>query len=68
MIQAHAGYGGHKASTRGSLLSGARGLAVISVSVFDGSGDTQAALRGTGRLLYDLIDRPDQVRAASLVQ
>lgn len=45
-------------------VKAARGQAVVSVGAFGGSGDTLAALRGTDRLLYDLIDRPDQVRAA----
>ena len=31
-----------------------------------GCGDTLSAMRGTERLLYDLMDRPDEVRAADL--
>ena len=31
---------------------------------FGGSGDTLAALRGSDRLLFDVVDRPEQVRAA----
>jgi len=42
----------------------AAGKAIPGVGAFGGSGDTLAALRGTRRLLYDVIDRPGQVRSA----
>ncbi len=41
-----------------------RGRAIPSIGAFGGSGDTLAALRGTERLLYDVADRPDEVRRA----
>jgi len=40
------------------------GKSIPAVGAFGGSGDTLAALRGTDRLLYDVADRPDEVRAA----
>ena len=40
------------------------GKSIPAVGAFGGSGDTLAALRGSDRLLYDVADRPDQVRAA----
>ncbi|MFC1582554.1 hypothetical protein ACFL4W_03335 [Planctomycetota bacterium] len=40
------------------------GRSIPAVGAFGGSGDTLAALRGTDRLLFDVMDRPDQVRAA----
>ena len=40
------------------------GKAIPSIGAFGGSGDTLAGLRGTVPLLYDCIERPDQVRAA----
>jgi len=42
----------------------ARGKAIPGVGAFGGCGDTLAALRGTDRLLYDVMDRPEQLRAA----
>jgi len=42
----------------------AKGKSIPSIGAFGGSGDTLAALRGNERLLYDLMDRPEQVRAA----
>lgn len=42
----------------------AKGKAIPGVGAFGGCGDTLAGLRGTKRLLYDVIDRPDQVRQA----
>ncbi len=42
----------------------ARGKAIPGVGAFGGCGDTLAALRGTNRRLYDVVDRPGQVRAA----
>jgi len=42
----------------------ARGKAIAGVGAFGGSGDTLAGLRGTDRLLYDVVDRPEQVREA----
>lgn len=41
-----------------------RGKAIPSIGAFGGCGDTLAALRGSERMLYDVTDRPDQVRAA----
>jgi hypothetical protein len=40
------------------------GKSIPSIGAFGGGGDMLAALRGTDRLLYDIADRPDQVRAA----
>jgi len=40
------------------------GRCIPSIGAFGGCGDTLAALRGTDRLLLDVIDRPDEVRAA----
>jgi hypothetical protein len=42
----------------------ARGQCLVSIGAFGGCGDTLAALRGTERLLFDCVERPDQVRAA----
>ncbi len=44
----------------------ARGKSVPVIGTLGSTGDTLAALRGTERLLYDLIDRPEEVRAAEL--
>jgi 5-methyltetrahydrofolate--homocysteine methyltransferase len=49
------------------LKRGARemqGKGLVTIGAFGGCGDTLAALRGTERLLYDCVERPDQVRAA----
>jgi hypothetical protein len=40
------------------------GKSIPSVGAFGGSGDTLAAMRGTEQLLFDCIERPEQVRAA----
>ncbi|MCX7591550.1 MAG: hypothetical protein N2255_07980 [Kiritimatiellae bacterium] len=40
------------------------GKALITTGAFGGCGDTLAALRGTEQLLFDVIERPDEVRAA----
>jgi hypothetical protein len=40
------------------------GRCIPSIGAFGGCGDTLAALRGTDRLLYDVVDRPEQVRDA----
>lgn len=40
------------------------GRCIPSIGAFGGCGDTLAALRGTDRLLLDVLDRPDQVAAA----
>ena len=40
------------------------GRAIPSIGAFGGSGDTLAALRESGQLLLDCMDRPDQVREA----
>ena len=37
------------------------GRCIPSIGAFGGCGDTLAALRGTDRLLYDVVDRPDEV-------
>lgn len=42
----------------------AEGKALVSLGAIGGCGDTLAAARGTQRLLYDCLERPDQVRAA----
>ena len=42
------------------------GRCIPSIGAFGGCGDTLAALRGTDRLLYDVIDRPDEVVAAEV--
>jgi len=42
----------------------ATGKSLVTIGAFGGCGDTLAALRGTNQLLYDCIERPDQVRAA----
>lgn len=41
-----------------------RGRAIPSIGAFGGSGDTLSALRGTERLLYDVMDRPEEVGRA----
>jgi hypothetical protein len=40
------------------------GKSIPGVGAFGGCGDTLAGLRSTERLLFDVMDRPDQVRAA----
>ncbi len=42
----------------------AKGKALVSIGAFGGCGDTLAALRETQQLLFDCIERPEQVRAA----
>jgi len=42
------------------------GKSIPSVGAFGGPGDTLAALRGTGSLLYDVADCPERVAAAEL--
>ena len=44
----------------------AKGKSIPGVGAFGGCGDTLGSLRGTERLLYDVLDRPDEVRAAEL--
>lgn len=39
-----------------------QGKSIPSIGAFGGCGDTLAALRGSDRLLYDVMDRPEQVR------
>ena len=51
---------GLKAIERGARES--FGKSIPSIGAFGGNGDTLSALRGTERLLLDLIDRPDIVR------
>jgi len=43
-----------------------RGKAIPSIGAFGGCGDTLAALRGTGPLLYDVCDCPERVLDAEL--
>lgn len=40
-----------------------KGKSIPSIGAFGGCGDTLAAIRGTDRLLFDVIDRPEQVKA-----
>ncbi|MCX7804842.1 MAG: hypothetical protein N3A38_06590 [Planctomycetota bacterium] len=40
------------------------GKSLITLGALGGSGDTLAMLRGTERLLFDVIERPEEVRAA----
>lgn len=40
-----------------------KGKTIPSIGAFGGCGDTLAALRGTDRLLFDVVDRPEQVLA-----
>ncbi len=40
-----------------------RGKCIPSIGAFGGCGDTLAALRGTDRLLFDVVERPDLIRA-----
>jgi hypothetical protein len=42
----------------------AKGKALAGVGAFGGCGDTLAWVRGTWRLLHDVMDRPEQVREA----
>jgi len=42
----------------------AKGNSIPSIGAFGGCGDTLAALRGSDRLLYDVMDRPERVAAA----
>ncbi|HOL49161.1 MAG TPA: hypothetical protein PK165_01565 [bacterium] len=44
----------------------AQGKCLVSIGAFGGCGDTLAALRGTERLLFDCIERPERVREAEL--
>jgi len=44
----------------------ARGKCIPVTGAFGGCGDTLASLRGTEKLLFDCIERPDEVRAAEL--
>lgn len=41
-----------------------RGKSIPSIGAFGGCGDTLAALRGTGQLLLDCLERPKEVRDA----
>ena len=41
-----------------------RGKALLTTGAFGGCGDTLAWLRGTEQLLYDVVERPDEVRKA----
>jgi hypothetical protein len=42
----------------------AQGKSIPSIGAFGGGGDTLAAVRGTVPLLFDCVDRPDEVRQA----
>ena len=44
----------------------ALGKSIPGVGAFGGCGDTLAGMRTTERLLYDVLDRPDEIRAAEL--
>lgn len=44
------------------MVEQCRGKAIPSLGAFGGSGDTLAAIRGSYRLLLDLVDCPDAVR------
>ncbi|MCX7704977.1 MAG: hypothetical protein N2115_01800 [bacterium] len=44
----------------------AEGRCLVSIGAFGGCGDTLAALRGTERLLFDCIERPQQVKEAEM--
>ena len=44
----------------------AKGKSIPGVGAFGGCGDTLGSLRGTERLLYDVAERPGEVRAAEL--
>jgi len=44
----------------------AKGKGLVSIGAFGGCGDTLAALRGTEKLLFDCVDRPQQVMEAEL--
>ena len=44
----------------------AEGRSIPSIGAFGGTGDTLAAVRGTDRLLFDVLDRPDLVRETEL--
>jgi len=44
----------------------ARGRSIPAVGAFGGGGDSLAGLRGTDRLLLDVVDRPEEVREAEL--
>ncbi len=44
----------------------AKGKALVSIGAFGACGDTLAALRGTQRLLFDCMDRPERVKEAEL--
>ena len=43
-----------------------KGKCIPSIGAFGGCGDTLAAIRGTDRLLLDVIDRPEQVHEAEM--
>ena len=42
------------------------GRCIPSIGAFGGCGDTLAALRGTDRLLFDVVDRPEEVVAGEV--
>jgi 5-methyltetrahydrofolate--homocysteine methyltransferase len=44
----------------------AKGKCLVSIGAFGGCGDTLAALRGTEKLLFDCMDRPERVREAEI--
>lgn len=46
------------------MAAEAKGKSIPSTGAFGGCGDTLAALRGSDRLLYDVMDRPERVRDA----
>ena len=44
----------------------AKGKSIPAVGAFGGTGDTLAAIRGSNRLLYDVLDQPDLVRETEI--
>jgi len=50
-----------------TAASASKGKSIPGVGAFGGCGDTLAALRGTMRLLYDVLDRPELVRRTELL-
>jgi len=43
-----------------------KGRSIPSIGAFGGGGDTLAALRGSEQLLFDCVERPDEVREAEM--
>ena len=49
-----------------TAAAASKGKSIPSVGAFGGCGDTLAAIRGTMRLLLDVVDRPELVRCTEL--